>query len=108
MDIYRITAQDIKNGMRMPGQTFELVAGLTEEDFIAYGQWYGVVVDGAEFNPFLLNQDGRCQYAGDRAELRSCNIVTKRVVVDEIFELTWENTADRYGYQILAVSRLNT
>ena len=107
MDIYRIKAQHIQNGVPVPGQFLELVAGLTSPGFIAQGDWYGVVVDQAEFHPFVLTQNGYCQYAGDKTQVRHCTIVARPVVVDEIFEITWADAEDRYGYQVVSVGRLN-
>lgn len=108
MDIYRIKAQQIHNGVVIHGQFFELVTGLTATNWIAFGKWFGTVSNGSEENPFILDQDGNCQYAGDRTQLRHCSIATKPVELGVFFELTWENAQDRYGYKIVEIGRLNT
>ena len=107
MDVFRIQAQLVRHGAPVPGQHFDLVAGLTSAGFIAQGPWYGVVLDEARHFPFMLSQNGQCQYEGDRTQLRHCNLVTRRVESGAVFDLTWEHAQDLYSYQILTVSRLN-
>jgi hypothetical protein len=107
LNVYRIRAELVVNAAPVPGQFVELLAGLTPTHHIAQGQWYGAVFDGREIHPFVLTQDGRCQYAGGPFECRYFTIVTRPVSENEIFELTWADASDRYCYKVVSVQRQN-
>lgn len=107
MDMYRIEGEWVEGRTLALGQTFELVAGFTENSYIAGGNWFGAVKDFDTVYPFVLTDDGYCRYAGVRAEARYFSIVRRPVKVGEIFELTWDDNKDFYCYRVTKVARLN-
>lgn len=109
MDIYRIEAKWF-DGESDCG-TIELVAGLGPQQFIAVGNWFGVVDQGNEKHPFVLLGNGLfqyAQYAGGPVERRLSTIDKKRVIVGETFALSWLTHEDVHSFRITRISRLNT
>lgn len=107
MDMYRIEAEWVSGQDTSYGQSVELVAGFTPKSYIASGNWFGCVRSLDTVFPFVLTDDGHCRYAGDRTQTRYFSIVTRPVKLGEIFELTWDDHADRHCYKVTKVVRLN-
>jgi hypothetical protein len=107
MDMYRIEGQWVDGRTSALGQTFELVAGLTEKSHIAGGNWFGAVRDIDTIYPFVLTDDGYCRYAGGDPGIHYSSIMKRPVQVGKIFEITLENNKDLKYYRITKIARLN-
>jgi hypothetical protein len=88
MSLVRITAEYKEGGHSYNNYRIVILCGITADNRIAEGEWFGYVRNESVFHPFVLRLGKEFFYGGEETWIEPTNIGQRDIKVGEYFTLS--------------------